>query len=116
VEDAVSIGLVDDVILRDDLSGGPFEGFRDQVERIAEDLSQGARYGRLVAQKQATRQRDEHLKPLADYRREELQQMSTNFWGDDRGYHIARAAFVRKQSPDAEGAVAADRRLAVVSS
>jgi putative two-component system hydrogenase maturation factor HypX/HoxX len=120
VEEALSIGLVDDIILRDDLGGGPFEGFRDQVERIAEDVSQGARYGRLVTEKQAMRQRDERLKPLADYRREELQQMSTNFWGDDRSYHIARAAFVRKRSRGAEGPVAPDgaaaRRLAVLSS
>jgi putative two-component system hydrogenase maturation factor HypX/HoxX len=120
VDEALSIGLVDDIILRDDLCGSPFEGFHDQVERIAEALWQGPGYRGLVAQKQASRQRDEHLKPLADYRREELTQMSANFWGEDRAYHIARAAFVRKQSRDAARAVAqdreTDRQLVVVSS
>jgi putative two-component system hydrogenase maturation factor HypX/HoxX len=110
VEEALSIGLVDDIILRDDLGGSPFQGFRDQIERIAEDLSRGPRYGRLVAQKQATRERDEHLKPLAAYRLEELNQMSRSFWGEDRGYHLARAAFVRKQARDSGRASAADAR------
>src|SRR5262249_13878549 len=92
--------LVDDIILRDDLGRSRFEGFCDQVERIAEDLSQGPRFGRLVAQKQAARERDERMKPLARYRREELGHMSRNFWGEDRAYHLARAAFVRKHARD----------------
>jgi putative two-component system hydrogenase maturation factor HypX/HoxX len=98
VDEALSMGLVDDIILRDDLGGCSFEGFRDQVERIAEDLCRDNRWGRLVAQKQAVRERDEHVKPLAHYRREELKHMSRNFWGEDRSYHLARAAFVRKQA------------------
>jgi putative two-component system hydrogenase maturation factor HypX/HoxX len=97
VDEALSIGLVDDIIFRDDLGGSSFEGFRDQVERIAEDLSLGTRHSRLVAQKQAARERDERFKPLAQYRLEELQHMSRNFWSEDRSYHLARAAFVRKQ-------------------
>jgi putative two-component system hydrogenase maturation factor HypX/HoxX len=97
VDEARSIGLVDDIIVRDDLGGSSFEGFRDQVERIAEDLSRGSRHSRLVAQKQAARERDERFKPLAHYRLEELKQMSRNFWSEDRSYHLARAAFVRKQ-------------------
>src|SRR5262249_17320109 len=64
-EESLSIGLVDDMILRDDLGNSPFEGFSDQVERIAEDLSQGPRFGHLVAQKQAARERDERARPLA---------------------------------------------------
>jgi putative two-component system hydrogenase maturation factor HypX/HoxX len=98
VDEALSMGLVDDIVLRDDLGGSSFEGFRDQVERMAEDLCRGNRYGRLLAQKQAARERDEHVKPLAQYRREELKQMSRNFWSEDRSYHLARAAFVRKQA------------------
>jgi putative two-component system hydrogenase maturation factor HypX/HoxX len=85
----------------------------------------GPRYRRLLAQKQAARQRDEQLKPLADYRREELKQMSANFWDDDGGYHVARAAFVRKEPRDSARVIAPDiasdrgahrRDLAVVSS
>jgi putative two-component system hydrogenase maturation factor HypX/HoxX len=99
-EEALSIGLVDEIVLRDDLRGDSMESFRDQVERIAEDLSQGPRFGRLISQKQATRERDERVKPLAHYRRDELEHMSRNFWGDDRSYHLARSAFVRKQPRD----------------
>ena len=37
-------------------------------------------------------------KPLAEYRREELEEMRRNFWGSDRSYHTARSAFVRKRA------------------
>ena len=50
-----------------------------------------------LAHKQATRERDERLKPLQDYRLAELAEMKKNFWGADRSYHLARSAFVRKQ-------------------
>jgi len=115
---ALSMGLVDDIILRDDLGRNPFEGFCDQVERIADDLSQDPRFGRLVAQKQAARERDERMKPLMNYRREELAHMSRNFWGEDRNYHLARAAFVRKRARDGGRMVvpdAADDRQGVAS-
>jgi putative two-component system hydrogenase maturation factor HypX/HoxX len=98
VDEAASIGLIDDIIVRDDSGGTSFEGFRAQVERIAEDLSRGGRHSRLVAEKQAARERDEQFMPLAQYRLEELKQMGRNFWSEDRGYHLARAAFVRKQA------------------
>ena len=102
------MGLVDDIILHDDLGRSPFEGFCDQVERIAEDLAHGPRLGRLVAQKQASRERDERTKPLAHYRREELAHMSRNFWGEDRAYHLARTAFVRKHARDGGRVVVPD--------
>jgi putative two-component system hydrogenase maturation factor HypX/HoxX len=108
VDEALSMGLVDDIIFRDDLGGSSFEGFRDQVERIAEDMSRGNRHGRLVAQKKAARERDEHCKPLAQYRLEELKHMSRNFWGADRSYHLARAAFVRKQALERGRVVVSD--------
>ncbi len=97
VHEAQAIGLIDDVSLRDDLGENPFGQFRDQFTRIAEKLSQSPRYGTWLAQKQATREQDETLKPLQRYRLDELQEMKKNFWSEDRSYHLARAAFVRKQ-------------------
>ena len=97
VHEAHAIGLIDDIILQDDVGDSPFGGFRDQMTRIAEDLAHSPMYVAWLAQKQAKRERDERSKPLEQYRREELEQMKKNFWGVDRSYHIARAAFVRKQ-------------------
>ena len=97
VHEALAIGLIDDVILDDDLGESAFGRFRDQIIRIAEKLSRSPRYGTWLAKKQATREQDERLKSLQRYRMEELQEMKKNFWGEDRSYHLARAAFVRKQ-------------------
>lgn len=97
VHEALAIGLIDDVILQDDLGDGPFAQFRDQISRIAEKLSRDRQYGTWVAQKRARREQDERIKPLEHYRWEELEAMKKNFWGEDPSYHLARAAFVRKQ-------------------
>ena len=44
----------------------------------------------------ARRQADEEWRPLADYRREELDRMRSNFFGFDPSYHVARYNFVYK--------------------
>ena len=67
IHEAKAIGLIDDVILQDDLGHNPLGRFYEQ------------------------------LKPLESYRRAELAEMKRNFWGDDPSYHLARTAFVRKQ-------------------
>jgi putative two-component system hydrogenase maturation factor HypX/HoxX len=97
VDEARAIGLIDDIILQDDLGDSPLGRFRDQITRIAEKLSRSPLYGSWLAQKQATREKDERSKPLEHYRLTELEEMKKNFWGADRSYHLARAAFVRNQ-------------------
>ena len=97
VQQARSIGLIDDVILQDHLDEGRFCRFREQIVRIAEHLARSPRYATWLADKQAIRAQDERLKPLQQYRSDELEEMKKNFWGEDRSYHLARAAFVRKQ-------------------
>jgi putative two-component system hydrogenase maturation factor HypX/HoxX len=97
VREAQAIGLIDDVILQDHLGESAFGRFRDQIARIAENLAGSPRYATWLAQKQATREQDERCKPLQQYRSDELEEMTRNFWGEDRSYHLARAAFVRKQ-------------------
>jgi putative two-component system hydrogenase maturation factor HypX/HoxX len=102
VHEARRVGLIDDVILRDDLGEDAFDGFREQIVRIAETLARSPRYAGWLAHKQALRERDERSKPLRQYRAEELAEMEKNFWGEDRSYHEARAAFVRKRPRQGE--------------
>ncbi len=97
VHEARTIGLIDDIILQDDLGDSAFQRFRDQVTRIAEEFCRSPKHRATLGQKQAVREKDERRKPLANYRSEELEQMKKNYWGEDRSYHLARAAFVRKQ-------------------
>ena len=97
VHEAQAIGLIDAVVHPDHLDASPFDQFRAQITRTAEHLARSPRYSALLAHKQATRDRDEGLKPLQHYRLAELDQMKQNFWGPDRSYHLARTAFVRKQ-------------------
>ena len=80
VDEARAIGLIDDIILQDDLGDSPFGRFRDQITRIAEKLSRSPLYGSWLAQKQATREKDERSKPLEHYRLTELEEMKKNFW------------------------------------
>lgn len=97
VDEACSIGLIDAVIHSDHLGATPFDQFRAQLARTAEHLARSPRSAALLADKQATRDEDERLKPLQHYRAAELAEMTQNFWGEDRSYHLARSAFVRKQ-------------------
>jgi putative two-component system hydrogenase maturation factor HypX/HoxX len=97
VHEAKAIGLIDDIVIQDDLGNGSFGRFRDQIIRIAENLAHSEHFGSLIARKRAGREADEQAKPLEQYRLEELTEMNQNFWGDDPSYHLARSAFVRKQ-------------------
>lgn len=96
VHEAKAIGLIDDIIIQDDLGNGAFGRFKDQIVRLAENLAHSEQYGSLLACKRAERHADEQIKPLEQYRLEELAEMNRNFWGDDPSYHLARSAFVRK--------------------
>ena len=97
VHEAKSIGLIDDIVIQDDLGNGSFGRFQDQIIRIAENLAHRENFDTLLALKQAEREADEKAKSLEQYRLEELAEMNQNFWGDDPSYHLARSAFVRKQ-------------------
>jgi putative two-component system hydrogenase maturation factor HypX/HoxX len=97
VREAKAIGLIDDIILQDDFGASSFSRFREQIARIAEKFAHSEHFQALLIEKKATRDADEKAKPLEQYRMEELEEMNQNFWGKDRSYHLARAAFVRKQ-------------------
>lgn len=96
VEYARDIGMIDDIIIQDGGAPSNFSGFNEQIVRIAEKLAHREDFNALLEQKRQTRQADEAVKPLERYRLEELEEMNQNFWGEDRSYHIARSAFVRK--------------------
>ncbi len=102
VNQAKTMGLIDDIIIQDDLGADAFTLFRSQIIRIAEKLAQNERCDSWLSKKKATREADEKAKPLEAYRFEELEEMKLNFWGEDPGYHVARSAFVRKQTPTAD--------------
>lgn len=97
VQEAKAMGLIDDVIVQDDLGSEPLRRFTDQIQRMAEYLAHSSHLDALLASKRERRWADEQSRPLESYRRMELAEMRKNFWGDDPSYHLARSVFVRKQ-------------------
>ncbi|WP_426416038.1 hydrogenase maturation protein [Aestuariirhabdus sp. LZHN29] len=87
---AKNLGLIDDAF------GDSMQGFEQEVRVRAERLAASAEYEPLLQEKQQRRAEDEALKPLADYRAQELDQMQLNFYGFDPSYHVARYHFVEK--------------------
>lgn len=87
---AKAMGLIDRCV---DLPALSFTG-----EAIAHALALAASHnvGDLIAIKQRQRSADEAVRPLADYRKDELARMHRNFYGFDPSYHVARYHFVHK--------------------
>jgi putative two-component system hydrogenase maturation factor HypX/HoxX len=86
--EAFALGLIDDH------AGPDGAGFRALVDAHAAGLASSDEFTRTLTEKRARRARDEALRPLADYRSEELARMRMNFYGFDPSYHIARHRFV----------------------
>ncbi|MEU3825095.1 hydrogenase maturation protein [Streptomyces sp. NPDC029080] len=84
------IGLVDRLV-----PAAP-QDFAAEVGRLATDLAATAGLDRLLAEKAAARTADEHERPLARYREDELARMHAVFFDPEAPYHALRAAFVRK--------------------
>lgn len=82
----------------DDYFGSDVEEFRRRIVGIAEHLADHPEYTRMVREKKQKRVQDEGIKPLEQYRAEELKHMHLNFYGFDPSYHIARYNFVYKVS------------------
>ncbi|MEO1089533.1 MAG: hydrogenase maturation protein [Pseudomonadota bacterium] len=93
VDAALRIGLVDERLPAD----------RDAADRAVEEralsLAGDTALPRLLAAKAKARADDESKKPLAAYRRDELERMGLNFFGFDSSYHVARYHFVHKLRP-----------------
>jgi putative two-component system hydrogenase maturation factor HypX/HoxX len=87
---AERIGLVDRLV-----AVAP-QGFTAEVQRMAAALADAPDLARRIAGKAAARRADEERRPLAAYRRAELDRMHAVFFDPQAPYHALRAAFVRK--------------------
>lgn len=90
VREALELGLVDRRI------AGCRCSFAAQLEREVRNLAACPDYEQRIERKRARRLADEECRPLADYRRDELERMRRNFFGFDPSYHVARYNFVYK--------------------
>ncbi|MET8246378.1 enoyl-CoA hydratase-related protein [Streptomyces sp. NPDC005202] len=87
---AAALGLVDRLV------PVPAREFTAEVDRMAAALTEAPDLGRRIAAKAAARERDEAVRPLAEYRRAELVRMHEIFFDPRAPYHALRSAFVRK--------------------
>ncbi len=90
---AVRIGLIDEAF------GENVYEYCSKVSVLAEKLAQRTDYGHLLERKRRMRMEDERIKPLEQYREEELAKMHENFYSPDSLYHEARKRFVYKICP-----------------
>ena len=112
--EAVEIGLLDAAF------GATLDSFRSQVRGMAERLARTPDLGQRLEDKRRRRARDEEIKPLNAYRKEELARSYRCFFGEDRSYHQARHRFAYKlgapcaltQPAPAEALARAARRAA----
>ncbi len=87
---AKDIGLIDDCF-------GKTPGeFRKLLKGRLEPFIQSPEFVLFLKEKREKRVLDEKVKPLAEYRKEELERMKLNFYGFDTSYHIARYYFVHR--------------------
>jgi putative two-component system protein, hydrogenase maturation factor HypX/HoxX len=86
--EACALGLIDD------LAGPDEKTFRALIDTHAADLASDHRFTQVLTEKIRRRGEDEKVRPLADYRTDELARMRMNFYGFDPSYHIARHRFV----------------------
>ncbi|MER5637958.1 hydrogenase maturation protein [Kitasatospora sp. NPDC002227] len=84
-------GLVDRVL------PCPPQEFGRQAARLARLSADSPTLLGRTAAKKAAREADERLRPLAEYRAEELAVMRRQFFDPAQPYHALRTAFVRKQ-------------------
>ena len=105
VHEAKSIGLIDEIVDRDEN-----QTFRQKIGHMAEEIARSPDFPKMIEDKKQRRESDEKEKPLALYRFEELEQMKINFYGKDPAYHQARFNFVRKVVPKETPAFLAKHR------
>ena len=89
--EALDAGLLDACFAADSHS------FSQQALARALALAAEPDLAQQVQAKQARRAQDEALKPLEQYRADELQRMNRNFYGFDPSYHVARHHFVYRK-------------------
>ncbi|UAA38279.1 hydrogenase maturation protein [Paraneptunicella aestuarii] len=110
-ERAKQIGLLDDVIYQDEHNPS---SFHDQIVRIAEKKANDKHLIRYLENKADELAKDSRVKPLSEYRDEELANMRINFFGEDESYHEMRRGFVHKVKPEETPRYLATHRKEVI--
>ncbi len=88
---AVELGMAERV-----LQAAP-EELGDEVARLAVQLAASSDLAARIEKKKAARAQDESVKPLQQYRDEELAHMRRNFFDASEPHRVLRSAFVRKE-------------------
>lgn len=91
---AKQIGLIDDVFEK------CAPEFCQTIATLAENLAKCNDFQQLLKNKNQKRINDERIKPLQQYRSEELAKMWDNFYSPKSFYHEARRQFVYKICPE----------------
>ena len=84
--------------------GEDARSFEAEIRDRAKLLAANPEFRALLRKKHERRMEDESIKPLANYRAEELERMKVNFFGADPSYHEARRRFVFKGNPPPKAA------------
>lgn len=92
VNEAVKFGMVDKVLVED------WNQYHQLLEKECLALSREKVFLETTLLKQEIRNLDETLKPLENYRKEELQEMKSIFDDPTSSYHSLRKQFVYKNS------------------
>ncbi len=90
VDVANEIGLIDGVF------GKTNAEFVTYVKHQANEIINLKYFNKLIKAKYLQRRKDERIKPLEHYRKEELEKMHKNFFENDMDYHYKRYCFVHK--------------------
>jgi putative two-component system protein, hydrogenase maturation factor HypX/HoxX len=104
---AARIGLIDSAF------GLTADAFRAQLMQHAQQLAADPALGPRLELKRIRRADDERTRPLATYRKHELERCQTCFFGPDRSYHDARHRFVYKLGAPCAADAATQLRAAV---
>ncbi len=91
---AKNIGLIDEAFEENT------QDFCRTISQLAEKLAHRLDYQNMLDLKKQWRISDEQMKPLDQYRQEELEKMWKNFYSSHSLYHEARKRFVYKTCPN----------------
>ena len=91
--EAKRLRLIDRVIDRPE---GDADALGAQIQAMALSLVNAGDHGDRIREKARRRAADEAVKPLQQYRDDELARMKFNFYGFDPSYHVARYNFIHK--------------------
>lgn len=82
--------------LINDFFGEDVLSFEYEVKERAKKVARDNQLDAMILQKKNEREKLEKIKPLEDYREEEIERMKLNFFGFDSSYHVARYNFVHR--------------------